>query len=513
MSGQADSTTTASAKLSQSRSLMKPYAYIVVAFIVSRLLYFIAGLRFDASTLGNLWPIVDPQLLKENLFQSIYYLHFQPPLFNLYIGSVLNLFPGHALLVFNISYLALGLLLGISLFLLMNRLGVSVGIATLLTILFIVSPSVVLYENLLFYTYPLAAFLVATALFLHRFVSSSKVREGTILFALLAALVLTRNLFHIFWFVFSVVLILAFQKHNWKKIVLAASIPFVVVVFVYGKNLVLFGSPTTSTWMGMNLYEVTTQRLSENQRRSLFEQGKISELSLIPSFRALRDYQAFLPKTEKENIPVLYQEFTSSGGPNFNNIAYIDIDRQYLKDSIQALLSHPEAHLKSQLRAYFAYFLSSSDNFFVEGNRQRIQYADRLFNLLFYGRVLQHDETTVTRYAKLLQHEEPPLTRENIATIYLPMTLNLGLFLLVGLPLLVFYGLRLAIKSLSQRAPDLPSRLTLLFMCITVVLVTLVGNSFAAGENNRFRFMVDPFFVVLLGLFLNARFNKHRNPG
>jgi hypothetical protein len=55
---------------------------------------------------------------------------------------------------------------------------------------------------------------------------------------------------------------------------------------------------------------------------------------------------------------------------------------------------------------------------------------------------------------------------------------------------------------------DAPLALTVVFLWINIVYVTLVGNSFEVGENNRFRVMIDPFMTVMVALFLNEGIRK-----
>jgi hypothetical protein len=45
-------------------------------------------------------------------------------------------------------------------------------------------------------------------------------------------------------------------------------------------------------------------------------------------------------------------------------------------------------------------------------------------------------------------------------------------------------------------------------MALTVVWVAAVGNAVELGENNRFRFMTEPYLWVLLGL--GAEFGRRR---
>ncbi len=469
---------------------IKQLKYIIIVFILSRLLFFYVGIRFDTIFLAHFWQYIDLPLLKNNLFQSIYYLHSQPPLFNMFLGFVLKIFATNAILVFNILYLFFGLIFTISLFLLMTKLGVPDKLSAILTVLFVISPACILYENWLFYTYPTATLLCLSALFLHKFLVTQTIKNGFIFFTLLSLIVLTRSIFHLLWFVLFVLILLFYERYNWKIIAFACCIPLMVILLLYAKNIYIFGNSTSSSWFGMNLSRMTVMNLSENERASLIQQGKISELSLIPPFSGLEVYQDYLPRIKKTNIPVLDQEVKVGGATNFNNIVYIDISKQYLKDAVYVLIFYPKAYLKGLMLSYWNYFRPSGNYWFLKGNRKHIQNMDRFYNLIFYGQLLNNDNP-ILKDGTIIQYDTHKF-------------LNMGLFLVIGYPILAFYGFFLTLKAFSRNPIDLPFALTMLFIWINIIYVTLVGNSFELHENNRFRFMIDPFFLVFLGLFINT---------
>ena len=114
-------------------------------FALSRLGYYLAGVRFDARPILHYYQFVDPQLLKHRLIESMYYLHVQPPGLNLYTGIALKLFPRSYPIALHIAHLALGLAICWQMFYLMRVLGVSRWIAFALAALFTISPGVVLF--------------------------------------------------------------------------------------------------------------------------------------------------------------------------------------------------------------------------------------------------------------------------------------------------------------------------------------------------------------------------------
>lgn len=77
-------------------------------------------------------------------------------------------------------------------------------------------------------------------------------------------------------------------------------------------------------------------------------------------------------------------------------------------------------------------------------------------------------------------------------------------FFLIGLPLILAHGLGLAlinqpiIGSLTRN-----QRIAIAYICFNILYGALIGNTFEIGENNRFRFETDPFYIVLLGLFIH----------
>ena len=61
------------------------FTLMAAVFVVSRIAYFLAGVRFDITFFEWGWQCLDPELLTNRLLESCYYLHSQPPLFNLFI--------------------------------------------------------------------------------------------------------------------------------------------------------------------------------------------------------------------------------------------------------------------------------------------------------------------------------------------------------------------------------------------------------------------------------------------
>jgi len=473
----------------------KKYFLIITAvFLISRLLYYLAEVRFSLYNLYYPGQFLDPLLLRENLAQSLFFLHCQPPLFNLILGIVLKLFPTDPVIGFNLVYLTMGFLLSISLFYLMRRLKVGSGISLILTGVFMISPSCVLFENYLFYTYFVTAFLCFSALFLHRYLTKNRLADAVVFFFLIAGLVLIRNVFHIFWFFFIAGIVFFFQRGERKKIFLAFIGPCLILLFVYGKTFIVFGYPAASTSLGMSLYHVAACFMPEETRREAVRSsdGGISDLSLlspVPTLKPLRCYPARWKSYEATGIPVLDQTHKSNGkDTNFNHIAYIAIGKQYTGDALKLILRYPGYYFHSILFAIESYFRPASDYFCdFEDGRMPLPRISRIYNLAISGRFICPVK---------------PVSRVDSPVKYYAS--RLSIFFLIGIPLLIIFGLSVTWKSLRRKVPDRPYALTMLFIMINIITVTLVANLLSMGENMRHRFVLEPYFLVLLGLFLRS---------
>jgi hypothetical protein len=57
-----------------------------------------------------------------------------------------------------------------------------------------------------------------------------------------------------------------------------------------------------------------------------------------------------------------------------------------------------------------------------------------------------------------------------------------------------------------------PTFLTVLYLLLNVLYVALVGNALEVGENNRFRFMIDPLALALLAWSVSRFARQFRAP-
>jgi hypothetical protein len=467
------------------------------AFVVSRLLFHKAGIRFDMTPLEYYWQYMDPPLLKTRLLESVYYLHIQPPLFNLFLGVVLKCFPGHEMLAFSLIYEALGMTLLLSMFNLMRRLGIKAFVCGALCIAFMLSPSSILYENWLCYTLPMATATTLSAVALNAYLGSGRSRYAGLFFTLLAIIVLTRSLFHLAWFLGAMCVLLLVRRAAWRRIVLAALIPLIVICSVYVKNLMLFGSFSTSTWLGFSLSRFITFRLSEHDRRDLVARGIVSEFSLIRPFRSVGAYSHLLDLPETPGIPALDQKLKSmprpGGNINLNNLVFVEVSRRYREDALAIVKTRPGVYLRSLAVSFGIFFLPASDYQAFPDNSEKIRSLETIYDRGLYGQFLTRPpplEWPDMRYSKLIRRLS-----------------DIGFFIVAGFVVFLVAGWRFVRRPAGDRQDSI-RRYTFVFIYLNVIYVMLVGNCIEIGENNRFRFLIDPLVLVGLGLWLNALFER-----
>jgi Dolichyl-phosphate-mannose-protein mannosyltransferase len=467
-----------------------PLALVGGGFVLSRLILFKLGIRLNMYPLGNYWQHIDPVLLRERLLESLFYLHSQPPLFNLFLGSVQKLDAGHDAIAFTVIYTLMGLLLAITMYRLATRLGVGRWLACALTLGFLVSPACIYFENFLTYTYPITLLLCGAALTLHRFFESRRMRDGLVSFALMAALVLTRSMFQIIWFVLVLVaLLLQCPAEMRRRVCLGAALPLALVCALYLKNFLVFGTFTTSSWFGMNFLRVVTFQLPPEEREAWIAQGIMPPLVALGTFNSVEAYRPYLPYMPRTGIPLLDEERTSTGQTNYHHVAYVAIGAQCAGAAARMIRERPSLYVKGLLSSASIFFWPPTDERYgaTEALSGRFALLKSVYNRLVYGQL--------TAYAPNPTLEDSDLRHlGNLAK-------RIGWFVFVGYPLLIAYGVT-RVKSDLSSGERAGTPMALLFMLTSMLYITAVGIGFEVGENNGFRFLVDPFVFTLLGLWI-----------
>lgn len=483
-----------------------PVLIITLTFLLSRAIAYLAGIRMVLRPLAQGIQILDPTLLRGNLLESLYYLHSQPPLYNLFLGTVLKAFLQHYAAAFQFLYWVAGYALVMGLYRLMRRLEVPGWLACSLTVYFALNPALILLENWLMYTLLIMTGLVWAAVFLHRLLSTGKNRDGAIFFGLLGMLVLTKGIFHLFWYVLFVVVVMLSRRLSVRRVLLVSMIPLLIILAVYIKNFLLFGSLTTSkVWMVFNLGEMTVKHIDDDTLRKYCQNGQLTFTSCeralgagSPEYRRMVTEFEQRPDVQPTGIAVLDQVYKpTSGQINWHSRRFLKSADYALKDSWFLLRHHPESYVKSLRRAFrIMFYPAPTDVTF--GNRRFLQTYENIYNAPFaYANYLNSG----TLYSeKLLLWYEFENRNTNVIS-------KLCYFAVVFYYLVLFLlGVDLLVQALRMGAEARVEQVMLFFLLFNIFYLPVVSNLFSWVASNRYRFIVEPFNLTVLAVLVTTYF-------
>lgn len=455
---------------------------VIGLFAVSRALYALLGVQFDASTFPGYMQFIDADLLANRMLESLWYYHANPPLLNLFVGIGHKLFGADAHWFFSAAFHVLGLLVALCVYALALKLSSARAAACVVTGLLVFSPAFVLYENWLMYTFPAAALLTMSVPLLHKYAQTYQTKWCVTFFAVLAVLLLTRSLFHIAWMVLVTVLLAAVLRERWKQILLAAALPILVVAFWYGKNLYYFGAFSSSTWMGLGLSNITTLVVPQQYLAPLVQDHTLTPYALVSRYEH-RDL-LFATTAEPTGIPVLDQVKKSTGDYNFNNSRIPALNAAYTADGFKVMRKFPAAYVQGLWISNQLYFSPSNMNaYFSTPNRTAAEPMETIFNPLLYG----------ARESATLM----PQPHFGWPSPY-HLEVNTGIPLIFLSVLVLGYGYIQARKAvLDKNSEDRPRAIVIGFIVFTILYVYAVATAFELAENYRYRFLTEPLFMVL----------------
>ena len=346
------------------------------------------------------------------------------------------------------------------------ELGAPRGAALAAALLQTLSTTWLVYESWLFYTLPTAVLITWAAVWLAR-AARGRAGAAAAFAAAVAALSWIRATYQPVWVVAALALLLFAVRASapgvracaWRvslaALVLALALPL--------KNHLLVGSFTSSTWLGMSLARMTTERLDEATREEWIGTGELDPVARVRGFSPLSDYPVELrvPPPGIPAHPALVAPTKSDGSPNLNHAAYVRIGRAYQRSALVVLRNRPSVYLDRVRRALLTWLRPPTDYILVVPQREALRAWDRL-------------------HSRLLLWSAQDRRRAGPSLVLLPAA---ALFL----------------AALLWRPPAQRRRLLLLvsFPVFTIAWNLIVGSLAEVEENNRFRVEVEGLMVVL----------------
>ncbi len=389
--------------------------------------------------------------------------HGQPPLFNLFLGVVLNAAGDHASLAFDAVFLALGLALLLAIHALLSELGVPPPVALAATAVQAFSTTLLVYECWLFNTLPTAVLLAWGSVWLAR---ATRGRRSAVLAfaAAVTAVALLRSTYHLVWALAALALLLvAVPAARRRATALAALVALLPVLGLYAKNAALVGSFSSSSWMGMNFARMTTDRLDAATRARWSATGELPSVARVPAFSPLADYPDAVrsPPPGTPAHPALTAPVKSDGNDNLNHAAYAVIAREYLRGARRVITRRPRVYLSAVREAWLTWLRPPTAYEFVEAQQQSLGRWDALHSRLVL-------------WSRPGPRGDGPSLAVAAAGLLVPLAL--------------------AATPAGERKRRL---LLLAFPLLAIAVNAVVGNLAEVEENNRFRVEVEPLVWVL----------------
>jgi len=456
---------------------------LVVIFILSRLLFSLQGGTFLATPLSFAKQFLDPQLLHHDLLKSLLYLHAQPPLFNLFLGLVLKISPLPAL-SFELLFKTAGIVIPLLFFGILTTLGSNYLLAFIATIIFMFNPTLILYENLLYYTYIEALCILLALFFLLQWLTRSRLYMLVLFWISLLCLGMIRSLFHpVFFLIAALTLSLylackALQKRLARQLLVASLIALIPLSLVSVKNGYLYGFWGTSSWDGMSLW-IKANGYAPETLEEFYSKGIISQQALRADLETFKPISHYFGNDELKYLPCHHaadcNEWKSSGKPNYNHSGYVSLSKALWKDALSLIAYNPKLFAYYTFVSYSLMLWHASDSVtaLFMNNMQILERLEAVYRYL-YGGFLGVASKRSTHYLWWVRT-----------------------FMISAL-FLIFYGSTLYSAVRKKNSTLYPIVTVCLFCCLIHTYTLCVSSFIEFGENNRFRFPVDPAFLVLM---------------
>lgn len=450
--------------------------WLLIFFLLSRvILYQFVPFRMDR--INDFMQFLDPALLQSDLFGSLWQFHSQPPLHNLLVGLIVNIFPTTLqgdVMASIYTLLALSVILG--LYSLCLHRGIRPSIAFAVSAIFSLSPTLIWAERLPIYVLPIMAVLVAMAIVLQKYVTTRRPLFALLFIAGIVYLPLTRSLFHLLvWMppllVGFLLLVRNVDRGRLRLYTAVSIVGFLLVGGLYTKNKIEYGAFTGSTWQGMNLQGLTAF-VSEEKVRQLIDEGEITPLALVPRFSSPSTYYRYYQRSPQHQHPALDDTLRSTGYTNWNNRIYAVAGKESEQNTLRIAQAYPLDMFLAVVNQCYLFCGVKSYQIFNAPSRWWIPRTDSL-----------------------------PHFAVDIFIVYL---LPLFIFLLISSTLFRFVRTfrRARQKGENWTSADHSLFASDLFIGFALLYILTIACLAELGEGGNMRVQVDPFLALTAGIIV-----------
>lgn len=331
----------------------------IVLYILSQFLYtHVLKAGFVITPLFYFLQYLDIELLKNDLWRSLLYLHAQPPLMNLIMGLMFHWFPAHVDVAVSWLYYLAGLA-GIGFLSAgLSELGIRLSIRLSVIAVLCLFPTFALFARWAYATH--LEFVLSCAL-LYALARTQNEPEVTLRRVLtlgipFCLLGLIRAQWHpvIFCAWMALIRVLRRRRASLRALALGTVITMAPIMLVIVKNGILFGVWGTSSWAGMNLSGVAANSINTQQLHELKDAHLVGrdfpvyfrhERALLAYRQWEREGRA-LPASEHPSM----RFYKANGMRNYNFQAYIEGGKQDMNDSLAIIRHYPLQYARHVLQ-------------------------------------------------------------------------------------------------------------------------------------------------------------------
>ncbi|WP_428263081.1 hypothetical protein [Haliangium sp.] len=457
---------------------LRPYLVFTIVFIVSRVGFYAAGLRFSTEHVGEMMHFLPPSLLQDDLARSLLYMHSQPPLMSVFMGLTMKLFPGHYEFAFASVFALIGLGFGWIQMALFERLRFPARIGLAVACAYALLPQTVVFEHYFFFTHILAFLMLASALLLARALERPTGPRWLSFFLLIAVIVNFKSAFHLIWMVLlGVAAFVCLPRVKHRTVAVALALPLLLGGAWYAKNLVMFGHFQSSSWMGFALAFKSYRGIPVSERRRRAQRGELAPVTAANIYGGVDEYARALGvdlARDRTDVPLLEMKRKASGQHNFHHRIYIEANQAIAAEAWRLIRSDPGPYLED-VRKSLRYFGKPATDYRPVNTpyRQIQRYCDAVNTLL-------HD-----RWGGY----------------------GLCLWTLMMLSCMVFMVPRLIAFARAPRSQSVED-LVYIYMALTALYVYVLLIFLDSGETHRQRMVVDPFIVTCFALDLRRLWRR-----
>ncbi len=419
------------------------------------------GFDWDAS-----WHLMPQELLRFDLLETLWHLHAQPPLYNLWCAVFLKLFyPAH-IAAMHYPQIVIGALISAMVYTILRSFVVSRRFSFGAALVLALNPSLILFEADLSYELLTAFWVVLAVFFLTLYFAR---RNNMFLYGCVAAInavILTRSMFHLILLVPTILFVCLVSHRPRGRVFVVSVLISLASLGWYTKNYARSGFFGSSSWAGQNLWTIAAANYDRSDLERFVEEGVLEPIILAVRVWSRPGAYRRHGFDESCGIDALSRN-------NYNNINMVEISRLYKRNALRLIAHEPLHYASNVAKAYRIFCLPCSRTKYVRENARRLGWYEAFISQIVQGQYF-------TGLLKPFFNGKNPF-------------LSFWFFVLpASIAALAAVEMRRCGWLLDDWLNCLREDGVMLFTCFIIAYVVAISTMCDYGENGRFKFAVEP---------------------